>query len=534
MAVGCAPGFLVGFGGDTGDPVDSLESAAGADGNLFNGIVFNEVMTDNESTVMDEDLAYPDWVELYNGSDQAVALDRLAISDGDDNRWTGGDGSLEPGEHLLLWADGTGGERLPFRLSSEGEALHLELDGVEVDRIDTGPMVADVAWARHPDGEDWGLTIYPSPGWSNGSHPSETTDPRDLFFGEGVIQDFHVQMSEGAWNSLTGYSTQWVEVSLQFQGAYFDRVGLRLKGSGSFDTIDGKAAFKIDMNRYVEGQELRGMKMFTFNNGRHDPTFTHEYITYLLYREFGLPAPRSGWARLFINDEFYGLYVHVESQDNRWLARWYDRSEEGMLWESEGADFGASSYYSFDYEEGPFPPDNTPIDEVNQVLSQLATDEAIEELATCIDMDSFYSYNALEALVCHWDGYQSPHNYRFFHDAGSDLIEWLVTGTDYTWTSQYYDAWSGNGNVLQYCLSNKGFDSRYTERVVEVGEFAIDMDLPELADSLGEFLDPYIEQDVQARSDYTMSQVRSERQSTRQLLEQWPSKMVAQAEARLE
>ena len=44
---------------------------------------------------------------------------------------------------------------------------------------------------------------------------------------------------------------------------------MRLKGSGSFRTLDGKAAF-LNFDHHVEGQLLNGLEKLALNNMVHD------------------------------------------------------------------------------------------------------------------------------------------------------------------------------------------------------------------------------------------------------------------------
>ncbi|MBC8214908.1 MAG: CotH kinase family protein, partial [Candidatus Marinimicrobia bacterium] len=73
---------------------------------LGQGIVFNEIMSSNGSTIYDEDGDTPDWIELYNGNDSSVSLGGYGISDDLDDpfKWTFPDIELPAGNHLLLFA----------------------------------------------------------------------------------------------------------------------------------------------------------------------------------------------------------------------------------------------------------------------------------------------------------------------------------------------------------------------------------------------------------------------------------------------
>lgn len=82
-------------------------------------VVINEFMSSNGNAAADEDGDFSDWVELYNAGLSEVNLAGWGISDDPANpfRWTFPDVTVEPGQHLLVWASGkdrkpTGSERV--------------------------------------------------------------------------------------------------------------------------------------------------------------------------------------------------------------------------------------------------------------------------------------------------------------------------------------------------------------------------------------------------------------------------------------
>jgi hypothetical protein len=514
---------------DSAPPHDSGDSGPAP---AYEGLVLNELMPKNESTVMDPDGALPDWLEVYNGGAERLALSRLSLSDTSGASWAGGDGELGPGERLLLWADDSEGaaNRLPFKLSSEGEVVELYLDGALVDTATTGAMAGDVAWARHPDGGEWAATIDATPGEANPGAPSASTDPTDVFFQREQILELHITVPEGSLQELQDRVNQpEVEGSLEFEGIRFEQVGVKLKGSGSYQDLSGKAAFKIDLNRFVSGQRLRGLKAVTLNNATHDATWTHEYITYSVFREAGYPAPRVGFVNVWFNDEPYGLYVHVETMDDLFLDRWFDDVEEGQLWEGDKDDLRLTTVPDWELEEGP--EGNTPLVEMSEAMGAQASDDAtIEAIGELVDLEAFRWFNALEAMNLHMDGYQSPHNYRVYHDAESDLVYWIPSGTDYTWYGIYKGPYESNGNYFEFCLENAGWTSEYDRVLREAHKLATGMDLPGLFDALTAVLAKDIEADP--RKPFTPQQIEERREDTRALLSTWPDQLLEEVELR--
>lgn len=504
--------------GGAPEPVVTFE-AASIDPFDVPAVLFNEVMPVNDSTVMHTvSQSTPDWIEIYNGSDSVVALSSVRITDDAGREWIGGDGTLEPGEHLRVWCDSAleGDDVAPFGLDGEGEQLELSVFGVTTDRIATGEVPGDVALARYPDGGAWGPTVTATPGWANVAHTG--TDPSSTIYQDERVVDVFLWVTPENYVLLDSGQEPEVEASLQYEGMYFRSVGLRRKGSGSAQNMNGKPALRVDFNAYVPGQRLRGLKGMTFNNGSHDPSWASEYITYYAYREMGIPAPRTGWARIYINDAYYGLYMNIEQHDDVFLARWYANSEEGALYEGSWADFSVGQEQQMDYEEGPEVQDLVSLQEVSAVLAKPATDATYNELRAYVDMDQFALYMALETLVMHWDGYKSPNNWRFYHNPTTSLFEWLPTGTDWTLemnTGPYY----GGGQLLTYCLRSPQCRADYTA----ISYAACDRwDTLPLEDKLNHtiaLLQPYIEADP--RDSHNPSSTDRRRDDVRYAVTEW-------------
>ncbi len=109
------------------------------------GIVINEFMAANDSTIADGNGEYSDWIELYNNSGAAVDLTGWFLTDDPDDliRWPFPAGvTLDAGEYLLLFASGQtaypyldsqGYYHTNFKLDKDGEYLALvESDGLTI------------------------------------------------------------------------------------------------------------------------------------------------------------------------------------------------------------------------------------------------------------------------------------------------------------------------------------------------------------------------------------------------------------------
>ena len=120
----------------------------------------SEVVADNVTGLVDEEGGRPDWVEIRNVSSQAISLGNVSLGPrlfGNSDRLSFTNRpSINPGEHLVIYADGKpnqGQLHAPFSLKRLGEQLHLvgnTASGARfvIDSVRYGPQVADQALTR--------------------------------------------------------------------------------------------------------------------------------------------------------------------------------------------------------------------------------------------------------------------------------------------------------------------------------------------------------------------------------------------------
>jgi spore coat protein CotH len=113
-------------------------------------------------------------------------------------------------------------------------------------------------------------------------------------------------------------------------------VGVRSRG-GIGSRNGSKLGLRVDFNRYTTGQEFLGLRSLVLDNGWQDGSFLHERLAMAVFTRLGYPAPRESYCRLFINNEYQGLYSIVESIDNTFLSR----------------TLGENTGYLFSYEQRP-------------------------------------------------------------------------------------------------------------------------------------------------------------------------------------
>src|SRR5262249_20962159 len=130
------------------------------------------------------------------------------------------------------------------------------------------------------------------------------------------------------------------------------QVGVESHGKGSRSNI--KPSFKIDFSRYESRNNFLGMRYLVLRADTQDASLMHERVAMEFFRKLGVPAPREAHARLFINDQYAGVYTLVEQVDPIFMQRNFGEGD-GYLYTYE---FVAG--WVFDYR-GPDPAKYSPL-----------------------------------------------------------------------------------------------------------------------------------------------------------------------------
>ncbi len=214
-----------------------------------------------------------------------------------------------------------------------------------------------------------------------------------------------------------------------------NNVGIRLKGTGSFQPFNKKPALKVKFDEFVDKQRFRGLARLVLNNLYDDGSFVAERLAYDVYRAAGVAAPRGNSAKVYVNGAFYGVYTNLEAEDKHFLSRWFAK-DGGNLYEKEGnRDFITAALSEFTLETNETANDTTDLKNLVAAI-QAATNPAtfLEDLGKHVDMTQFLKFTAVEAAVNQWDSYAYtvyyPHNFRLYNDPTTSRFSFIPWGMD--------------------------------------------------------------------------------------------------------
>ena len=118
-----------------------------------------------------------------------------------------------------------------------------------------------------------------------------------------------------------------IPAKLTLNGIIYDSVGVRYKGNSTFclpnDNSNPKVPYNIDMNYFIDGQDLLEYNKMKLANAWMDPTFVKQIVSSNIYRRY-LPTGESSLVKLYSQDSYVGLYVNDESINKQFLKKHFD------------------------------------------------------------------------------------------------------------------------------------------------------------------------------------------------------------------
>ncbi len=442
-----------------------------------------------------------DWVELVNTGEETVDLSGWLLTDDPldaaraDHRLVLAGGTTLAGQASLVLEKSASG--FPFGIKCGEDTIRLaDGGGALVDEVVVPALAASTdTWGRYPNGTgDWRETA-PSRGTPNAPSEDGGGPPADAagwLFEPGQVVEIDLGLSDEAREELDEEPDEYVAgtFSLTTSGGTYGpyAVGVRLKGSGSFQPLSGKAAFKISFNHVVPGQRFLGLRRLTLNNMVQDPSMLHELLAAEVFRAADVPAARAGNAYVRVNGEPYGLYLDVETLDEVSLPRWFPTTRhlyEGAL----ALDLWADTLDEFEVDEG----DEDEREDLEALRVAANAPEFSPAVSAVADLDELTRMWAAERYIGHWDGYSGeggPNNY-YLHSDAAGRFSMLPSGADQTFDRRTSFDTGGKGRLFVSCLAEPACRERYRAALALVHSRVGALDLEERADELAAALAPW-------------------------------------------
>ena len=250
-------------------------------------------------------------------------------------------------------------------------------------------------------------------------------------------------------------------------------VGIRVRGNTSRWSL--KKSWKISFNEFESGRRWHGLKKLNLNGEHNDVTITRSKLTWDLYEQMSIPAPRAAHVYLTINDgaDVEDVHVNVEQIDDDFVERWFG-SDTGNLYKClyQGAradlryvapgtaatyqslgDNGTSQTYELEINEET--PDYTRLAEFIDFVNNTTDAQFAAGIIDRFSVDNFLRAMAADVAGGNWDNYwYGANNFYLYDNPNTGRFEFIPYDTDNTygvdffgidWANRGYANWGSGG-----------------------------------------------------------------------------------------
>lgn len=292
-----------------------------------------------------------------------------------------------------------------------------------------------------------------------------------------------------------GIEFDYVHATLEIGDRTFPDVAVRYKGNGSYlnatRTGGDKISLKVDINKFVKGQELAGLTTLNFQNNITDVGWMNEVLAYRLYRDAGALAPRTTYAQVYLTVEgkpkrYLGLYSVSENVDENFANERFG-TKKGAIFKPSTQDLFTDWGPDWERYNQSYDPKTDLTDEQKQrviALGRLVSSATDEEFAATIgdyvDLDDFARYSAVLVWLANHDSLlQNGQNFYTYLHPVTNRMHFIAWDQDFSFgnsrgrnagaVSIHYP-WSGNNRFALRLMKVEAYRSKYLARMAEFSE----------------------------------------------------------------
>ena len=335
---------------------------------------------------------------------------------------------------------------------------------------------------------------------------------------------------EGKRNGLSaglGIEFESVHADLEFEGHLLRDVGVRYKGNGTFmESRDSlKRSLKIDLNKYAKGQSLGRVTTLTLQNNVTDASMMNEVLAYALYRDAGVPAPRTAYTKVFVTvsgkfeRKYLGLYSMTEAVDKHFAERHFGTKRGAIfkpvtpsLFTDLGADWFAYNQI-YDPKVSLYDEQKKAVMELSRFVTQADDTSFAAHVGEFIDLPEFARFMAVMVYLSDLDGILGPGQNLFLHlHPKSQQFQFIPWDQDHSW-GQFNRAsqeqrdklsiqhpWQGENFFLERIFKVEAFQKLYRARLEEFGKTVFKPErISQQVDQLAAIIRPAVQEESESK-----------------------------------
>ena len=187
-----------------------------------------------------------------------------------------------------------------------------------------------------------GFTALAGAGVLESSRKTSLTYAKHLF-DQSTVHKIEITMD--GWDDFIDNCTdeKYRACAVTIDGEAQGTVGIRAKGNTSLSSMaqydNDRYSFKIEFDHYQKKKTYRGLDKLSLNNIIQDATYMKDYWSYTFMNQMSLASPLCSHTEIYVNGEYWGLYLAVEGVEEAFLERNYGE-DYGELYKPDSLSFG--------------------------------------------------------------------------------------------------------------------------------------------------------------------------------------------------
>ena len=308
----------------------------------------------------------------------------------------------------------------------------------------------------------------------------------------------NLQGAEGKRNGLAsaaGIEFKYVHADLEFAGKSFKDVAVRYKGNGTWmqSQASSKRSIKLDLNEFVKGQKVGDVTKLNLHNNITDASWMNEVLSHRLFRDAGVPAPRTAYARVYVtvpgehDKKEMGLYSLVEDIDKSFAEENFG-TKKGAIFKPVTPNLFAylgdkwSSYkQTYDPKTDIAEHQSRRVIEFSRLVTEANDAEFAGQLASFLDFEEFARFMAVTVWLSTLDSILGPgQNYYVHLHPKTGKFQFMPWDLDHSFgqfglmgsqeqreTLSIHHPWRGENRFLDRVFKVEAFKSLYLAKMAE-------------------------------------------------------------------
>ncbi|MBE0663696.1 MAG: CotH kinase family protein [Bacteroidales bacterium] len=258
-------------------------------------------------------------------------------------------------------------------------------------------------------------------------------------------------------------------------------IGFRLRGNTSRHSQ--KKSLKVSFNTFISGRKYHGVEKLNLNGEHNDPSVIRARLVWDIFNQSKVAVPRSNHVRVYINGNYYGLYINVEHIDENFVKSRFGNNDGDLykcLWPADLDYLGSNPnlyklehsgrrVYDLKIQEND---DYTLIAEFINTLNNTTISQLPCELEKIFNVQDYLKIAALDILTANWDGYIfNKNNFYLYFNTDTGLFEYIPYDVDNSFGIDWFNVNWSTRNIYSWNPSSSSEKRALYSRIMQVPEY---------------------------------------------------------------